>query len=75
MPTWDGNLALLTTYERELRWYVMGTNPEKRGLCGPRALRQLTGRTRGLVSELDKATETAIASPEGVNSYGPLLED
>ena len=44
VPTWDGNLAQLTTYEKELRWYVLGTEEAKHGLCGPHAVRALTGR-------------------------------
>ena len=49
VPSWDGSLARLKTYEKELSWYVLGTEEAKRGLCGPRAVRALTGRALEIV--------------------------
>jgi hypothetical protein len=64
-PSWDGSLSTLVSYERELRWYVMGTDPDKRDLCGPRAVRALTGRAREIVTAMSTADIARVSARTG----------
>ena len=65
VPAWDGNLAQLTTYEKELRWYVLGTEEAKRGLCGPRAVRALTGRAAEIAMAMENEGVAKVAAAGG----------
>lgn len=51
VPTWVGSLATLISFERDLAWYIVGTVPDKRGPCGPRIARALTGRAMEVVTD------------------------
>ena len=65
-PSWDGSLASAATYEKELRWYVLGVDEDKRALCGPRAVRALSGRAAEIAMSMaadDIAQVAAVNAP------------
>lgn len=53
----------LISFECDLAWYIAGTDPDKRGLCGPWIAWALTGRAREDL--MDMAMEDIAAVNHG----------
>ena len=64
-PSWDGSLAELTRYERDVKWYVAGTEQEKRKMCGPRLARALSGRAKDIIEEMGPAEIDKVSAEDG----------
>ena len=64
-PSWDGSLADLTRYERDVKWYVAGTEDDKRKMCGPRLARALSGRAKDIIEEMGPAEIDKVSALDG----------
>lgn len=75
VPSLDGSLVALISFERDLAWCVAGMDPENRSLYGPRIARALTGRAREVVTDMTAADVKAVASPDACKYLVRFIKD